>query len=363
LKIALIYLGRKGGGAVYSLEIARALGKKEDVLAVISSQVENLDLWESSGIKILKVSTFNNLWQVIPSTLNIVKIINLIRNIKKFHPDVIYYPMGHLWGNIINFALGNIPKVVTRHDPIANIGDKNILVEFFGDIFIKTADRVIILSKSLIDIMVKMGFSESKIDVIPHGDFSYYAKNSFKKKEYFTNTILFFGRISKYKGMGILLKAFKIVEQRIKNASLLIVGNGNLKPYNSLIKSCKNVEIVNRWIKDDEIPKYFKRSDFLVAPYIDASQSGVIKIANAFSMPVIASNIGGLPEQVDNNKTGYLVEPGNEFDLAEKCIKLLKNKELIISMGENALKKEKSDYNWDKISDLVLEVFRKAMKK
>ena len=215
MRIALIYLGRKGGGAVYSLEIAKALDKKENVLAVISNQVENLDLWEKSGIKTLKVSTFNNKWQVMPSTLNIIKIINLTKQIKKFNPDIIYYPMGHLWTPLLNFFLKRIPKVMTLHDPILHSGEDYYFKKIFQKIIIYQANHFIVLSKIFVKYLNENGISSKDIDVIPHGEFSYYSKyKSFKVKNR-KPTILFFGRISKYKGLDTLLKTFPIIKKEI----------------------------------------------------------------------------------------------------------------------------------------------------
>lgn len=337
MKIALIYLGRKGGGAVYSLEIAKALSKKEDVLAVVSKQVENLDLWDSSGIKILKVSTFNSVWQVIPSTLNIVKIINLIRNIKKFHPDVIYYPMGHIWVPLLNIFLKRIPKVMTLHDPILHSGEDNFFRKLFHKIPLYQANHFIVLSKIFVKHLNENGISLKDIDVIPHGEFSYYSKyKSFKIKNR-KPTILFFGRISKYKGLDTLLKTFPIIKKEIPECKMIIAGNGDIKPYKQLMIGLKDIIVVNQWIKDEETASYFSQTDLVVLPYKDATQSGIIPIAYSMKLPVITTNVGGLPEQVQNEKDGILVNPCDEKALALACIRLLNNPILAKKNGRGRL--------------------------
>jgi glycosyltransferase involved in cell wall biosynthesis len=359
LKIALIYLGRKGGGSIYSIEMAKALSKKVEVLAVISKQSENIDEWYKTGIPLLEVDTYSDLKSMILSTLCFKKFLDLKKHITDFKPDVLYYPMIHIWTPIINGLIKKIPKIVTLHDPKPHKGEENIILKNISNISIKQADRVVILSNVFKDTVINLGISPDKIDIIPHGEFSYYVRKSPNVKKEFKNTILFFGRISEYKGIEVLLRAFKIIKQEILDAKLLIVGSGDITKYKELITPLKDVEAVNRWVRDDEVGVFFSKADFLVVPYIDASQSGVIPIAYGFSMPVVASRIGGIPEQVDDGKTGFLVTPGNEHELAEKCIKLLKNPDLIKEMGQNAYKKAHGEMSWERASDLLLENINK----
>jgi glycosyltransferase involved in cell wall biosynthesis len=157
----------------------------------------------------------------------------------------------------------------------------------------------------------------------------------------------------------VILKAFKIIKGIKKETKLLIVGNGDITKYKNLIERISDVDIINRWISDDEVGEFFSKADFLVVPYIDASQSGVIPIAYGFSMPVVASRIGGIPEQVDDGKTGFLVRPSDENELAERCLKLLDDPDLIIEMGKNAYIKAHDEMSWEHVSDLLLESINK----
>ncbi|OXT09508.1 hypothetical protein CE561_00655 [Thermoanaerobacterium thermosaccharolyticum] len=359
LKIALIYLGRKGGGSIYSIEIAKALSKKSDVLVVISKQSENINEWHKTGLNVLEVDTYNDIKSMMLSTMNIKKFLNLKKKILNFRPDVLYYPMIHTWTPIINMFIKQVPKIVTLHDPKPHKGEENIILEKISNMSIKQADRIVILSSIFKETVLDLGIDPDRIDVIPHGEFSYYARKNNTTKKEFKNTILFFGRISKYKGIEVLLKAFKIIKQDVKDAKLLIVGSGDMTDYKELIGKLRDIEITNRWIKDDEVGNFFSKADFLVVPYIDASQSGVIPTAYGFSMPVVASRIGGIPEQVDDGKTGFLVKPGDENELAEKCIELLNNPDLIIEMGQNAYKKACNEMSWEHVSNLLMESIRK----
>lgn len=361
MKIVLIYLGRKGGGTIYSIEIAKSLSKKSNILAVVSKQSENINEWRKTGLDILEVDTYDDIKSMILSTMNIKKFLNLRMNILDFMPDVLYYPMIHPWTPIINMYIKNVPKIITLHDPRPHKGEQNIILEKISNRSIRQADRIVILSNIFKEIIINLGVNPAKIDVIPLGEFSYYMQKNNKDKKEFNNTILFFGRILKYKGIEVLLRAFKLIKQEVKDARLLIVGSGDITEYKPLIDDLEDIEVINRWIKDEEVGNFFTKADFLVVPYIDASQSGVIPLAYAYSMPVIASRIGGIPEQVDEGKTGFLVKPGDEYELAKKCIELLNNHDLIIEMGENAYKKTLNEMSWDHVSNLLIESIKKTI--
>jgi glycosyltransferase involved in cell wall biosynthesis len=272
--------------------------------------------------------------------------------------------MLHFWTPLISFCLNKIPKIVTIHDPVLHLGEQGEFLRFFLNLNIKQANRVIILSRSFIDTIKKKGISEAKIAVIPHGEFSYYEKikgevisTPYQKR----GKILFFGRISPYKGIGVLLKAFALIKKELPEVSLDIVGNGDIEPYRMEMDELQDITLVNRWIKDEEVAKYFSGVDLVVLPYIDASQSGVIPIAYSFKLPVVASNIGGLPEQIDDGVTGYLSEPGNYEELANKCVYLLKHPELLSNMGEAGFRKAQKEWSWDLIAYQVFLEFQKTL--
>ena len=102
-------------------------------------------------------------------------------------------------------------------------------------------------------------------------------------------------------------------------------------------------------------------SGIIVLPYTEASQTGIIPIAYSFKKPVILTNVGGLPESVDDGKTGFVVPPRNEKALADAIIKLLKDVKLRKQMGENAYKKMKEELSWDVIAEKTIEVYKVAI--
>lgn len=179
--------------------------------------------------------------------------------------------------------------------------------------------------------LIDKGINEENIIVIPHAVFDIYNTDvTILKDENKYNRFLFFGRIIKYKGLDVLLRSLEYVLKDYPMAKLIIAGDGDIKEYEALIDQYKNsIELHNGWISDNQIKTFFTNIDFVVLPYIHASQSGVIPLAYGFRKPVIATRIGGLPEQVIENETGMLVTPGSEMELADAILNLLKNDSLL----------------------------------
>ncbi|MGB9825328.1 MAG: glycosyltransferase family 4 protein [Desulfofundulus sp.] len=364
LRVALVYLGRKGGGAIYSLEIAKALARLCEVIPIVSAQAQNLVDWQATGLRVLEVPTYTGLVSFALASLDIRRHLRLRQMIKKLAPDVLYYPMTHLWTPIINVLSGRIPKVITLHDPVPHLGEANALLNVLARITLRQATRVIVLSRAFVPTLVRQGIETSRIDVIPHGEFSFYRRMNPQRGPRHTSerpqTILFFGRISPYKGIDVLLDAYRDIQARVPGVCLKIVGSGDLRLYRDQLRQLPGVTVVNRWVADDEVSCFFTEADLVVLPYVDASQSGVIPIAYSFGVPVVATRVGGLPEQVDDGVTGRLVRPRDSNELAAACVELLQDSVLRERMGRAALEKAAAEWSWRNIAQRVFQVLEAA---
>lgn len=173
-------------------------------------------------------------------------------------------------------------------------------------------------------------------------------------------TILFFGFIRKYKGLDILLKSVSLLKEKI-NLRLIVAGEfyESEDRYISLINELGINDIVTLYkdfIPTNEVKYYFSASDVVVLPYRDATQSGIVQVANNFLKPVIATNVGALPEVIENNKTGVLVEKENPEKLAEAVLNYFndsKEEEYSNNIAEH-LKR----ISWEKFAE-ELETFMK----
>jgi glycosyltransferase involved in cell wall biosynthesis len=169
--------------------------------------------------------------------------------------------------------------------------------------------------------------------------------------------ILFFGFIRKYKGLDILLDSIKILQTSYPSFKLLIAGEfyDDQKLYNEQIERLgieQQLILRTNFISDNEVKYYLCASDLIVQPYRSATQSGVTPLAYHFEIPMIVTNVGGLPALVPDNKVGLIAEP-NAVSIAEKIIQFFKT-------GEEHylpyLVEEKKKYSWSKMVDAIMSI-------
>lgn len=339
MKIVLIYLGRKGAGPEYAIEMAKSLSKYTDVLCIISTYIDNKKNWEllslNQNIHIKWISTYKSIMGFLMKSCNILSYIRIIKEINKFAPDAIYSPMGHFWEKFIVPYCKCKMTIKTIHDVVLHRGEDSIKYKIAHWLFSYKAKKYVTLSSIFISELNKRGIPASNIILIPHAVFKGYNDNIDRRdfKQY--DRFLFFGRIVKYKGIDVLLEALPKIIQKMPNAKLVIAGNGCFQKKELIDSYKENIELHIKWIADNQVKEYFKNIDFVVLPYTHASQSGVIPLAYSFGKPVIATRIGGIPEQVENKKTGILIEPNNVNELADSICNLLSDNKMLKMMKEN----------------------------
>ena len=362
MRVLLVYLGRMNAGPVYSLEIAKSLSNKCDLSCLISKNVVNKNQWYANKLNIIEIETYDNNFEFIRSTLKIKKFLELKKKVDEVKPDVIYITMIHYWLPILRVLFRKYKFVYTAHDPIPHSGE-NILNKFINYLMLKKSDSIVVLSNIYVNYIKKLGKKDKDILVVPHGNFSYYTQfsnNEFLNKSY-KKIILFFGRIDKYKGINRLINIYKEVKKDYSECELWIVGNGDLSPYIDYINEQEDIKVVNRYIEDEEVSNYFNIADIILLPYEDATQSGVIPLAYSFSKPVIASDVGGLHEQIINGVTGYLFNKDDIQNAKNLVIELLKNDYKRFNMGGNGYKFNEDNLSWHKVGQKIMDFLIKKV--
>ncbi len=167
---------------------------------------------------------------------------------------------------------------------------------------------------------------------------------------------LYFGRLSKEKGIETLLKAYKDIS---KLFPLKIVGTGPLE--NELRTKYPQAEFLG-YKKGGELKNLVANASFVVVPseWYENCSMAVLE-AMALGKPIIASRIGGLPEQIEDGKTGLLFEMGNAEELREKMLYLWKNRNLRIEMGKEARKKAEKEFSLEKHCEELLKIYEELL--
>lgn len=155
-------------------------------------------------------------------------------------------------------------------------------------------------------------------------------------KSYESIDITYIGTLGKHKGVHTLIESFKSIDDdRLK---LHIIGKGyDEEEFKEMAKEDKRI-IFHGFVDNREIMKYYELTNVLVIPSICYDNSPLV-IYESFSTgtPVIGSNIGGIPELINEGYNGFLFEAGNSNSLKEKLVKIINNKELLKKLEENAL--------------------------
>ncbi|MDN5372949.1 MAG: hypothetical protein PWR19_1995 [Carnobacterium sp.] len=368
--ILINYTGTKGGGAQYAYEMAKGfVTQNVNTIAIISSSNENIKQWRELPLnKLIVLDTYLTSKELITKSIlwNKKYKNKILEELKGWEIDVVYTPMITFWTKNINQLFPRAKSIVVLHDPKPHSNDKNKrALQLFGETAVlKKADAIIVLSNIFKDFVAEKYNKVGKVFQIPHGPLNIYKDSLDKvttvKYDPTKTNFLFFGTISKYKGIGVLAEAYKIVSQTEKNVTLTIAGSGDFTEYESMYQNLPNVQIYNRWILNEEVESFFIGENLIaVLPYLDATQSGVIPVGVSYAVPIIASASGGLIEQLKDYNTGVLVEPNNAIALAEQMITLANNPEKRLEMKEQAEKNSQKN-NWTQATKKVLNIINQV---
>ncbi|MBK7374184.1 MAG: glycosyltransferase family 4 protein [Ferruginibacter sp.] len=300
------------------------------------------------------------------------------REIKKLGPDIVVV---RYWLPFMGPCLGTILRIIkkNKHSRIICIADnilpheKRIGDKPFTRYFIKPVDAFITMSEKVMNDL--RSFTSTKpAKLVPHPLYDNFGekitKEEAREKLKIKNEeliILFFGFIRKYKGLDILLNAMKLLQNRkpayrtgrpqTPNIKLLIAGEfyEDRKTYDELISRLgirDSLIMQTRFIRNEEIRYFMCAADLVVQPYRNATQSGVTPLAYHFEVPMIVTNVGGLPSMVPDNKAGLVAEPTAE-SLAEKITAYFEKGENYFIPG---LLEEKKKLSWTKMVESILNV-------
>ncbi|HZK71183.1 MAG TPA: glycosyltransferase family 4 protein [Clostridia bacterium] len=355
MKIAMFTLMNLGGMIHYTSQFANSLSKYANVHVIIGSQVDKNLFNENISLHLIELNPIRSLNRYFLDLKNIINVLDEI------NPDIIHISGNSYWIFGLYFYLKKRNVVLTVHDVNIHLGEKYYLANILTNkVHLNLARHYFVHGENLKDLMIKKGYSGKDISVIKHGDYSFFTKYT-KDGVQEDGSVLFFGRILDYKGLEYLIETVPIIKKQLPNINVIIAGNGDFAKYNSLIKSPQNFEIINEFIPDEHVAELFQRASVVVLPYIEGSQTGIIPIASSFKKPAISTNVGSIPEIIEDGVTGYIVPSRNVDLLADSIVKILKDDTLRKQMGEKAYAKMKKELSWDAIAKDVIPTYRRIL--
>ena len=345
----------------YCVRLANALSEEADVLLAMPERLASP--YADKLNHAVRLFSFPNVR--LRQSLRQVRVIrSVFAEIEKFVPDVVHYQGFHPWLDVALPLWHRYPLVCTVHDFQAHLGDKlSQKTPFCVEMFLRRrADELITHSQHVHSLMVReLGRTPDNMTLMPHLQIGQDLRATSVEVQEDENLILFFGRIWEYKGLEYLIRAEPLITARVPSARIMIAGQGeNFSRYARMMVHPERFVVHNEFISEERTAEYFQRASVVVLPYIEASQSGVIPLAYSAGKPVVASKVGGLPEMVEDGRTGYLVEPRDIQGLAEAVVKLLRNGELRRQMGVNGKNKIEGECAPEAIARKTVEVYRRA---
>jgi glycosyltransferase involved in cell wall biosynthesis len=288
----------------------------------------------------------------------------IVRQLRRFDPDVIHVQHGHMWFNLALPWLRSIPLVITIHDPRHHVGDRasRKTPQALMDFGFRRADRVIVHGESLRrQVVEQLRISGQRVHVIPHVALGSDERPSPPASD--RRQILFFGRIWQYKGLEYLIRAQPMIGAAFPDAQIVIAGEGDdFEPYRRLMADKDRFIVHNRFVSVGERDELFRQATIVALPYIAATQSGVIPLAYAHAKPVVATATGALGEAVESGKTGLLVPPSDADAIAQAIIQLLGDPARARAMGEAGRRKLDAECAPHVVARQTLDVYRTAIR-
>jgi len=185
-------------------------------------------------------------------------------------------------------------------------------------------------------------------------------------------TLLFFGRITPYKGLEYLIRAFLEVAARHDGYRLIIAGRPDqcdAEYWRAICEAARAGEGQGKilfkpeFIPDEDTEVYFKAADVLVLPYREIYQSGVLFLGYSFGLPVLASDVGSLKEEIIEGRTGFVFRPEDTTDLVQAIETYFSSdlyRELFIRRQEIQAYAEKQ-HSWDVVGRATMKVHRELV--
>lgn len=368
----------KGGIQTHTYELCKHLvSKGHNVNILMSGTIFNNNKFATNkdGINLIKIPYIPG--RYIPVLrlfldelfFNISAFLWLVRNNKN-------YNLIHLQGRsgfFYSLFPQKTPHITTYHGLVSkenkSINSDNLTLQyklfyyiskFIEKVTLKKSKNLIVVSESLKEDIIEISDNNKQFTLIPNGvNIPEIFENIHPKM----NLITFVGRVEKTKGVKDLIDAIENIDENIKCA---IIGDGEYKKEISEYVNSNNKLKDKVWflgsLASEEVSKWIHVSKVVVLPSYYETQGIVLLEANAHKKPVIASNINGINEIIQDGVNGLLFEKGNSVDLTSKIKQILNDTELANKLGEKGYEIVKKEFAWENIVVETEKVYNKIAK-
>lgn len=349
----------KGGIAHYDAMLCEALRKRYDVRMISYKMLYPKFLFKKPQRDETDRRFAVDDTEYLLNSANPVNIARVARKIRQWKPDLVILPWWHPYFApcylLLNLFLPGIRKLFICHNVFPH--ERFPLDKALTRCTLATGDAFIVHSRQDLKDLQSIRHTDRAV-LNPHPTYEAFRSGTLTKaqaRELLGCTeqeriLLFFGFVRPYKGLIHLLRAMPDIIQSCDHVKLLIVGDFDeqREMYFNFIRQHQlegHVQVVEGYVPDSEVERYFEACDLVVLPYESATQSGIVQIAYGFHKPVVVTDVGGLPDVVTDGQTGYVVPERDSAAIAEAVTRFFASG--AAASMEQAIVKEEDRFSWD----------------
>ncbi len=373
LRVLFWHWGRGGAGSKFTFELVRAAQQIGDIDCYVSAvaDCELADLVRSLGepLPLCEITTFKGNKATMTGKLaalyGLTGLAQIGQQFKEFiarhQIDLVVCTMPAIWDAAVFGVIRTmqLPFILVVHDATPHPGDSYPLRHLTMRREMVAADGLIVLSDHVKQqVMARHAISADRIWTLPHGAFEFGVKMQRHLDHSRPTRLLFLGRIVAYKGLDLLLGAYRLLQQQGANVSLEVMGSGDISPYAEQLDGLSGVTLINQWVDEADIGAALARNDVMVMPYREASQSGVAASAATAGMPMVATPVGGLTEQIIDGTTGVIAPTACANGVATAIRRLIDDHALYAHCSAGAMAYAEQELGWGPIAQRMGAIAR-----
>ena len=361
MRIAILscFYPYRGGIAQFNAAIYQELGKAHDVAAFnFKRQYPGFLFPGKTQYVTPEDEAFPVPSQALLDSVNPLSWLRTARAIEAWNPDLVIV---RYWMPFFGPSLGYVTRRLRKRCKVISILDNVIPHErrFFDKPFSKyflrgSSGSIVMCSEVASDLRALQ--PDARYRILPHPLYSHFGEKLPREEAERMlglrpgkKNLLFFGLIREYKGLDILLEAFRDLGD---DYQLVVAGEpyGSFAKYQALIDACPGrdrIRLFPEYIRDSEVKKYFSAADVTVLPYRSATQSGISSVSYHFEVPMITTGVGGLREAVEGAGTGLVAEEVSPAAVKREIERYFADPQLQARCVEN-IRKEKERLSWNR---------------
>lgn len=304
-------------------------------------------------------------------TFILFNIINSCRKLKDMDLIHVQWPIPNGLGALLLKTFYKIQYINTIYGEEIYLSKRYHTIPIIK-LLVNNSSKTLTISSATLKACLKSGLKKETLEIIPFGvDTNFFRPINVRKNKGIFQ-ILSIGYLIERKGFEYLIKATKKVLKKHGNVELIIIGSGPLEnQLKKLIKELKledSIQIISN-VSDEKLLELYNSSDLFVLPSVVDSQGnteglGVVLLeAMACKLPVMGSNIGGIPDIIQNGETGLLVLEKDISEISRGITELIEDDDLREKLAINGHKMVKRKFSWEKIAENYIKIYNRAVNK